>query len=244
MAHVVGADGVAGRIPGRDVLDQVEQAALRRDCVEAEVASQAQNRSYAQPRGVQNRQRGSDARKLRAGLDQYEHPAVSGEPAGGSVVGHGRNGEAPRKHQRRQDLTAATPDSRDDRMSLGRKRHVASRAGRARHSHRADVDAEDRQSVGLSVRHGDRRRSARHSHHRDSKSWSQHLVLPSERTLCWSYVVEVPRGPAEPSRLSTVGSPRRRLARTWSQVHSGGSLSGRKRRNLVPCRKRFPSSLS
>ena len=43
---------------------------------------------------------------------------------------------------------------------------------------------------------------------------------------------------------STVGSPRRRGGRTWRHVHCSGSLSGRKRMNLVPWRKRFFSSLS
>ena len=44
--------------------------------------------------------------------------------------------------------------------------------------------------------------------------------------------------------VSTVGSPRRRGGRTWRHVQSFGSLSGRKRMNRVPCRKRFFSSLS
>ena len=47
-----------------------------------------------------------------------------------------------------------------------------------------------------------------------------------------------------PSSDSTVGSPRRRRGRTCAHVHSSGSLSGRKRRKRVPCRKRSPWSLS
>jgi hypothetical protein len=43
---------------------------------------------------------------------------------------------------------------------------------------------------------------------------------------------------------STVGSPRRRGGRSSRQVQSCGSLSSRKRRKRVPCRRRFPCTLS
>ena len=49
---------------------------------------------------------------------------------------------------------------------------------------------------------------------------------------------------AAPRSESTVGSPRRRGGLTSRHVQSFGSLSGRKRRNRVPCRKRLRSSLS
>ena len=43
---------------------------------------------------------------------------------------------------------------------------------------------------------------------------------------------------------STVGSSSRRVGRTSRQVHCAGSLSERKRISFVPCRKRFPCTLS
>ena len=49
---------------------------------------------------------------------------------------------------------------------------------------------------------------------------------------------------AAPRSESTVGSPRRRGGRTSRHVQSFGSLSGRNRMSLVPCRKRLRSSLS
>ena len=46
------------------------------------------------------------------------------------------------------------------------------------------------------------------------------------------------------SRSPTVGPPASRGGRSSAHVHALGSLSGRKRNNLVPCRKRRPCTLS
>ncbi len=176
--QVVQSHEVAGRIVRREVLDEVEQGAVRRDRVEREVAAQRDRLAESKPACPDERERGARLREGGAGTDEHEPPPVRGEAARRAVVGDRGDGETPTNEPVHPDTSTALVDLGDHCAPSGTQRHVARIRSGHRNALRPDLDPEDGQPIGLRDR-GER--GAGEEEHEDEERQSCHALCTEVR---------------------------------------------------------------
>src|SRR5438067_7765194 len=97
-AEVVGANAIADRVLRGDMLDEVEHARARRECVEGEVPPQPDDVAEPEPVNIHDRERARFPQlRTRSDIAQDERAPVVREPPGGPVERNGRNPVVPRQ---------------------------------------------------------------------------------------------------------------------------------------------------
>ena len=240
-AEVIGTDAVFGRVERGRVLDQVERRPARRDRVEAEVPVQGHDPARAQLPRVHHSECRLGAREVNARLDQDERPTVAREPARGSVVGDGGNGEGARKERRSKDAAAVTAYPRNYRACACRNRHIASLAGRRDDAGRADVDAEHRQPVRPGGGASEVCPNEHHSCEHDPETSCVHLTPPLRSCIPGRYARFRFWGPRMTSgdKDRAVGLNQRRVCRTAHSSRGpilGSSRSAPAKNQISPFR--------